>query len=168
HQGLNDSSSWSRGQGWALYGYVMMYRETKDMKYLKFAENIAGYILNHKNLPADKVPYFDFDAPAGMSTPRDASAGALYASALYEFSTYPTTNAAFYRSMANAIINSLNKSYLSAYKANKGFLLTQSTGSFPQKSEVNVPLVYADYYYLEALVRCKMLKEKGKIEFNSK
>lgn len=168
HQGLNDSSSWSRGQGWALYGYVMMYRETKDIKYLKFAENIASFILNHKNLPADKIPYFDFDAPAGKSTPRDASAGALYASALYELSMYPTSKAAYYRSMADTIINSLNKSYLSAYKANKGFLLTQSTGSYPQNSEVNVPLVYADYYYLEALVRSKMLKEKGKIEFNTK
>lgn len=168
HQGLNDSSAWSRGQGWALYGYVMMYRETKDMKYLKFAENIAAFILNHKNLPADKIPYFDFDAPAGKSTPRDASAGALFASALYEFSTYPTAKAAYYRSMANKIINSLSTSYLSEYKANKGFLLTQSTGSFPQNSEVNVPLIYADYYYLEALVRSKMLKEKGKIELNTK
>lgn len=168
HQGLNDSSAWSRGQGWALYGYVMMYRETKDMKYLKFAENIAAFILNHKNLPADKIPYFDFDAPAGKSTPRDASAGALFTSALYEFSTYPTAKAAYYRSMADTIINSLNTSYLSEYKANKGFLLTQSTGSFPQNSEVNVPLIYADYYYLEALVRSKMLKEKGKIEFNTK
>jgi hypothetical protein len=168
HQGLNDSSSWSRGQGWALYGYVMMYRETKDAKYLKFAENIASFILNHKNLPADKIPYFDFDAPAGKSTARDASAGSLIASALYEFSIYTTIKATYYRSMADKIIASLNKSYLSDYKANKGFLLAHSTGSYPQNAEVDVPLVYADYYYLEALVRSKMLKEKGKIEFNTK
>lgn len=168
HQGLNDSSSWSRGQGWALYGYVMMYRETKDVKYLKFAENIATYILNHKNLPADKIPYFDFDAPAGKTTPRDASAGSLIASALYEFSIYPTNQANFYRAMADTIMSSLNKSYLSNYKANNGFLLVHSTGSYPQNSEVDVPLVYADYYYLEALVRSKMLKEKGKIDFNTK
>jgi len=168
HQGLNDSSSWSRGQAWALYGYTMMYRETKDIKYLNFAENIASFILNHKNLPADKIPYFDFDAPAGNKTPRDVSAGALYASALYELSTYETTKADYYRNMANVIMTSLNKSYLCKYKSNKGFLLTHSTGSFPQNSEVNVPLIYADYYYLEALVRSKKLKEKAKIEFNSK
>jgi unsaturated chondroitin disaccharide hydrolase len=168
HQGLNDNSSWSRGQGWALYGYVMMYRETKDLKYLKFAENIASFILNHKNLPADKIPYFDFDATAGKSTPRDVSAGALIASALYEISTYTTSKAAYYLNMADTIINSLNKTYLSDYKANKGFLLTQSTGSYPQNSEVNVPLIYADYYYLEAIVRSKMLKENGKIKFNTK
>ena len=168
HQGLNDSSSWSRGQGWALYGYVMMYRETKDEKYLKLAQNIVSFILNHKNLPADKIPYFDFDAPAGKSTPRDASAGSLIASALYEISTYPTTKATYYRAMADTIINSLNNIYLSDYRKNKGFLLTHSTGSYPQNSEVNVPLVYADYYYLEALVRSEMLKQKGKIEFNTK
>ncbi len=168
HQGLNDSSSWSRGQGWALYGYVLMYRETKDMKYLKFAENIASFILNHKNLPADKIPYFDFDAVAGKSTPRDASAGALIASALYEFSTYSTSKANYYRTMADIMIQSLEKSYLSGYKSNKGFLLGHSTGSYPSNSEVDVPLVYADYYYLEALVRSKMLNEKGKIEFNTK
>jgi unsaturated chondroitin disaccharide hydrolase len=166
HQGLNDSSSWSRGQGWALYGYVMMYRETKDLKYLKFAEKIASFILNHRNLPADKIPYFDFDAPSGKSTPRDASAGSLIASALYEISTYPTSKAAYYRTMADIILNSLNKAYLSDYKANKGFLLTQSTGSYPQNSEVNVPLIYADYYYLEALVRRNSIEKKGTTDFN--
>jgi unsaturated chondroitin disaccharide hydrolase len=168
HQGLNDDSSWSRGQGWALYGYVLMYRETKDMKYLKFAENIASFILNHKNLPTDKIPYFDFDAVAGKTTPRDASAGALIASALYEFSTYSTSKANYYRTMADTMIQSLEKSYLSGYKTNKGFLLGHSTGSYPSNSEVDVPLVYADYYYLEALVRAKMLNEKGKIEYNTK
>ena len=135
---------------------------------MKFAENIAAYILNHKNLPADKIPYYDFDAPAGKTTPRDASAGALIASALYEISTYPTANANYYRTMADTIISSLEKSYLSRYKTNKGYLLGHSTGSYPQNSEVDVPLVYADYYFLEALVRAKMLKENGKLEFNTK
>jgi len=168
HQGLNDESAWARGQGWALYGFVMMYRETKNTTYLTQAEHIADFILNHKNLPADKVPYFDFDAQPGNKTPRDASAAALIASALYEFSQYDSQKGNDYRQNADAIMKSLSGSYFSKYGTNKGFLLTHSTGSMPQNVEVDVPLIYADYYYLEALVRRKVLNEKGRMEFNTK
>ncbi len=168
HQGLNDESAWARGQGWALYGFVMMYRETKNAIYLTQAEHIASFILNHKNLPSDKVPYFDFDAQPGKQTPRDASAAAIIASALYELSQYKTPNASSYRQTADLMMNSLSGSYFSKPGTNKGFLLLHSTGSMPQNSEVDVPLIYADYYYLEALVRQKMLNEKVQIEFNTK
>jgi rhamnogalacturonyl hydrolase YesR len=168
HQGLNDSSSWSRGQGWALYGYTMCYRETKNKVYLHAAQRIAGFILNHKNLPEDKIPYFDFDAKPGKTTPRDASAAALIASALYELSLYDESTSKQYIDAANLIIKNLTNKYHPKAGGSKGFLLNHSTGGFTLDMEVDVPIIYADYYYLEALTRKKMLINKQTIDFNSK
>ena len=162
HQGYSHESAWSRGQAWALYGYTMCYRETKNPAYLRQAENIARFILTHKIMPADLVPYYDFDAPGIPNEPRDASAGAVIASALYELSTY-SSNGKQYRSSADKICERLTKSYRSPIGENRGFLLLHSTGSKPSNSEVDVPLSYADYYYLEALLRGKKLKEKKKL-----
>ena len=152
HQGYSDGSSWARGQAWALYGYTMMYRETKDTKYLMQAKNVAAFILNHPNLPTDKIPYWDFDAPNIPNEPRDASAAAVIASALIELSTFDSNPV--YLKSAEIMLRSLTSS---AYLANKGenglFILKHSTGSKPANSEVDVPLSYADYYYIEALVR---------------
>lgn len=136
-----------------------MYRETKDKKYLSLANNIADFILKHPNLPADKVPYWDFNAPGIPDAPRDASAAAVYASALLELSLYnKNVKRKEYTSAAESIILSLSSP---AYKAttgeNGGFLLKHSVGSLPHKSEVDVPLTYADYYYVEALMRYKAL-----------
>ncbi len=136
----------------------MCYRETKDNAYLSQAEHIADYILNHPNLPKDLVPYYDFNAPGIPNEPRDASAAAVIASGLYELSTY-SKNGKKYRDAADKIIASLTKKYRSAIGENKGFILLHSTGSAPSKSEVDVPLSYADYYYLEALTRSKKLRE---------
>jgi len=154
HQGYSDESAWSRGQAWALYGYTMCYRETRDPKYLRQAENVAGFILNHPNLPKDMIPYWDFDAPNISDEPRDASAAAIMASALSELSTF-SENGSSYRKKADQIIVSLSKNYRSPLGENKGFILIHSTGSKPMNSEVDVPLTYADYYYLEALLRSK-------------
>ena len=151
-QGYADESAWARGQAWGLYGYTMCYRETKDKKYLDQAQHIASFILNHPNLPMDLVPYWDFNAPNIPNEPRDASAAAVMASALYELSTY-SKNKNNYRKTADQIIESLTKSYRSPIGENKGFILLHSTGSKPANSEVDVPLSYADYYYLEALLR---------------
>ncbi len=159
HQGYSHESAWSRGQAWALYGYTMCYRATKDPAYLKHAENIAAFILNHPNLPKDLVPYYDFNAPGIPNEPRDASAAAITASALYELSTYSRKQNQ-YRSTADKIITNLTNSYRSPLNENKGFILLHSTGSRPAGSEVDVPINYADYYYLEALLRFKKLKEK--------
>ncbi len=154
HQGYADGSAWSRGQGWGLYGYTTMYRETKDAKYLVQAEKIADFILNHPNLPADKIPYWDFNAPGIPNEERDASAGALIASALLELQGYLPKKSAEYRKAAEAMLVSLSSP---AYKAklgkNHNFILMHSVGAKPFKSEVDAPLVYADYYYLEALLR---------------
>jgi len=153
-QGANDSSAWARGQGWALYGYTMMYRETKDPKYLKQAEGIAGFIMNHPNLPKDKIPYWDFNAPNIPNEERDASAGAIYASALLELCNYSQENKQKYFSFAEQILKSLSSpKYKAQLGKNNYFILKHSVGHKPAKSEINTPLVYADYYYLEALLR---------------
>jgi len=156
HQGYADESSWARGQSWALYGYTMIYRETKDPIYLKQAENVANYIINVEKLPEDFVPLWDFDLTDFNAEPRDASASAVIASALFELSTYTDseTNKGTYLDVADNIIASLSsEKYYSAIGTNKGFLLKHSTGSKPRGSEIDVPLIYADYYYLEALSR---------------
>jgi len=158
HQGYSHESAWARGQGWAVYGYTMCYRETKNKAYLDQAENIAKYILKNKNMPADLVPYYDFDAPNIPNEPRDASAAAVIASGLYELSTY-SKNGKVFSKAADKIMNSLSTKYISPLGENKGFVLLHSTGSKPSNSEVDVPLSYADYYYLEALLRKKNLRE---------
>lgn len=154
HQGYSDESAWSRGQAWALYGYTMCYRETKSPAYLQHAQNVAKFILTHRNMPSDLVPYYDFDAPGIPNEPRDASAAAVIASALYELSKF-VNDGKSYRKTADKICESLTKYYRSPIGGNRGFILVHSTGSKPSNSEVDVPLSYADYYYLEALLRAR-------------
>jgi len=155
HQGYSDASAWARGQAWALYGYTMCYRETKNPAYLKQAEGVADFIFSNPHMPEDLVPYWDFDAPGIPNEPRDVSAATVIASALYELSTFSTGNG--YLKKANAIMTNVAKHYTSADGTNKGFILGHSTGSKPMNAEVDVPLSYADYYYLEALVRKKQV-----------
>ena len=158
-QGFSDASSWARGQAWALYGYTMTYRETKDSRYLKHARNVANFILNHKNLPADKIPYWDFDAPDIPNTFRDSSAGAIICSALIELSQYVGKDTAeLYLDVAEKQIRVLSSSkYRASLGGNGNFILMHGVGSIPQLSEIDVPLSYADYYYIEALMRYKKL-----------
>lgn len=162
HQGYSDASAWARGQAWSVYGYTVCYRETKDKKYLLLAQNLANYFLRHKNLPTDLIPYYDFDAPNIPNEPRDVSAAAILASALFELSTYAVNNNN-YLQKANQIIANLSTKYTAKLGTYRGFILTQSTGSKPGNFEVNAPLSYADYYYLEAMVRSNRLKNKQAI-----
>ncbi len=160
HQGAADSSAWARGQAWALYGFTMMYRETEKPEYLAQAKHVADYIMNHPAMPADKVPYWDFDAPGIPDVPRDASAAAIMASALIELSQLDSDkqDAKTYRDFAEEQIRSLTSpDYLAPVGENCNFALMHSTGNFPSDSEVDVPLSYADYYYVEALLRLKKL-----------
>jgi len=152
-QGYSDDSAWARGQAWGLYGFIICYRETKDQKYLDQANKIAAFILNHPNLPKDLVPYWDYNDPTIPRTSKDASAAAITASALYELDGYAKNKG--YKKKADKILNSLSKNYRSPEKENGGFILLHSTGHRPAKSEIDVPLIYADYYYLEALLRSK-------------
>jgi unsaturated chondroitin disaccharide hydrolase len=158
-QGAADESAWSRGQAWALYGYTMMYRFTKDKRYLDQANHIAKFILNHPNLPKDKVPYWDFNAPTlpDPNTARDASSAAIIASALLELGQYnDKKEQSNYVTVAAQMLKSLaTPNYRAKLGENGGFLLMHSIGSLPGKVEVDVPLTYADYYFLEALLRYK-------------
>jgi len=157
-QGAADSSAWARGQAWGLYGFTVMYRETKDKKYLDQANHIADFILNNRNLPADKIPYWDFDAPNIPHALRDASAAAIIASALLELSGYSKAKSQNYIKVASTIIKNLSSpEYKAAVGTNGGFVLKHSVGSLPGHSEVDVPLTYADYYFFEAMKRYRKL-----------
>ncbi len=157
HQGHAHHSAWARGQAWALYGYTVMYRETKDAKYLDQANKIASFILNHPRLPEDKIPYWDFDAPTIPKAPRDASAGAIIASALLELSDFAAPAlATTYRAAAEKQVRSLSSpDYLAKVGENGNFIIMHCVGHMPKNSEVDVPINYGDYYYLEALQRLK-------------
>ena len=159
HQGYADESAWARGQAWGLYGFTMCYRETKNKAFLDLAEHIAKFLLEHTDLPKDKIPFWDFNAPGIPNEPRDASAASIMASALYELSTF-STQGKKYRKAADEIMKNLTSYYRAPVGNYKGFILLHSTGHKPAKSEVDVPMIYADYYYLEALTRSIKLKEK--------
>lgn len=153
YQGYKDNSTWSRGQAWALYGFTMCYRETGLKEFLELAQNIAKFIFSHNSLPDDLIPYWDFDAPDIPDAPRDASAASVIASALYELSCY-SENSQYYKQKADKIIQSLSSNkYFAKQGTNNGFLLKHSTGFFSQGHEIDMPLSYADYYFLEAIVR---------------
>ena len=160
-QGYSDESAWARGQAWAIYGYTVCYRETKDKKYLDQAEKIYNFIFTNKNMPEDLVPYWDFNDPNIPNAPRDASAAAVIASALYELSTFEKPE---YKETADKIITSLSSpSYRAILGTNGNFLLMHSVGSIPHGHEIDVPLNYADYYFLEALNRKKELEKNNRL-----
>jgi len=151
HQGFNHESAWSRGQAWGLYGYTVSYRYTGDQRYLDQAKKIAKYIFNHPNLPQDLIPYWDYDAPNIPNEPRDVSAAAITASGLYELAKYDTENTKKYNDWADKILSSLSTA---KYKFDTPpFFLQHSVGSIPGKFEIDTPIIYADYFYVEALLR---------------
>ncbi|MDR2680363.1 MAG: glycoside hydrolase family 88 protein [Tannerella sp.] len=155
-QGYSHESAWSRGQAWAIYGYTVCFRMTGDRKYLDRAIKTFCFMRDHPRMPADKIPYWDMDAPGIPDEPRDASSAACIAAALYEISTTDVPDAESYTAYADSIMTSLASP---AYRAEPGtnghFLLKHSVGSIPHNSEIDVPLNYADYYFLEALKRKK-------------
>ena len=175
-QGYSDNSTWSRGQAWAIYGYTMMYRETGKPEYLEAAKNFTDFYMKH--VEADYVPLWDFNAgqegytPDGDSyaknfmdrakAPRDASAAAVVASALFELGEI--TKNQTYTNDAITMLKSLGSpAYRAVLGENANFILMHSTGSIPHENEIDQPLVYADYYFAEALVRYKRLLTKGTI-----
>ena len=160
-QGYADESIWSRGQAWAIYGYAVCYRETKDRKYLDQALKTFNMMKNLESMPEDLIPYWDMSAPNIPNEPRDVSTASCIASALYEISTMDVPDAAGYKMYADSIMVSLSSpAYRAALGTNGNFLLMHSVGSIPHNSEIDVPLNYADYYYLEALKRKRDI-EKG-------
>ncbi|MCD0468983.1 glycoside hydrolase family 88 protein [Flavobacterium sp. JAS] len=156
-QGYSDDSMWARGQAWAIYGFTMVYRETKDPKFLDFAHKVARVYLDR--LTTDNlIPYWDFNAPGIPNEPRDASAAAIVSSALIELSSYTKdeTLKNEYLTKSKKMIVSLSDHYQS-HDVNSAFLL-HSTGHKPGGSEIDCSINYADYYYLEALLRLQKLK----------
>ncbi len=157
HQGYADNTMWARGQAWGIYGYTMIYRETGDKTFLRFAEKITDVFL--KRLPEDRVPYWDFDAPGIPNEPKDASASAIVASALLELSQLED-NAELgkkYKQTAIKILESLSSANYQSRDTKPSFLL-HSTGHKPNGGEVDAAIIYADYYYIEALTRLAKLQ----------
>lgn len=157
HQGYSDDSDWARGQAWGLYGYVVCYRFTKDLKYLDFAKKIAQFIMDNV-VTEDKIPYWDYNAPDIPNAPRDASAAAVTASALFEMSTYGDPDNIYFNYAETILKNLSSSNYLAQKGENLGFVLMHSVGHLPANSEIDTPLNYADYYYMESLKRYKDLK----------
>ncbi|MCD7973073.1 MAG: glycoside hydrolase family 88 protein [Candidatus Azobacteroides sp.] len=153
HQGYEDSSDWARGQTWAIYGYNLMYKYTRESKYLDLACHIADRFIDR--LPGDLVPYWDFDDPGIPDTYRDASAGAIASCALFDLSKL-IDNADLelkYHNIAIGLLNNLTtKEYLATEEYYKCLLL-HSVGHWNQKTEIDTNINYADYYYLEALLK---------------
>lgn len=159
-QGYSHESAWSRGQAWAIYGYTLCYRYTKDKRYLDQAVKTFEYMKNHKNMPPDLIPYWDMDAPNVPNELRDASSAACIASALYELCTMPVPDPAGYKAYADKMMASLaSPAYRARLGENGNFILMHSVGSIPHNAEVDKPLNYADYYFIEALKRKKEMEK---------
>lgn len=157
HQGYSDSSVWARGQSWAVYGYTVVYRETKDKRFLDFAEKVTDAYLSR--LPEDYVPYWDFDDPRGALAPRDASAACVVSSALLELCNYvEPAKGEEYRKAAMKMLSSLSSDNYKTDASKPAFLL-HSTGHHPAGSEIDASIIYADYYYLEALNRLAAMQK---------
>ncbi|GAA3604755.1 glycoside hydrolase family 88 protein [Flavivirga amylovorans] len=152
HQGLHNESAWARGQAWAIYGYTMAYRFTKDEAYLNQAVQAAAFYLNHKKLSSDGIPFWDFNDPNIPNAPKDVSSATIIASAFFELAEY--TKNSLYLNYANKILETLKQpQYLLGKTINAPFILNRSTGNYNKNSEIDCPIVYADYYFLEALIR---------------
>lgn len=163
HQGYADESAWSRGQAWGLYGYTMLYRETGNNEFLLQAERIADFIFSQPGIKQGEIPYWDFNAPGIPDEPLDVSAAAIIASALFELSTFSDKQNEYVNVARNLLATLSSDEFLANVGDNEGFLLEHATGHKPHNSEVDAPLVYADYYYLEALIRNRDLEEANKL-----
>lgn len=159
YQGESDSSTWARGQAWAIHGFTIAYRYTRDARMLQAAQRVTDYYLNR--LPADAVPNWDFDSP---SQEKDSSAAAITASGLLELSTFVTdpTVAQRYRSAAEAMLDSLcSPDYLVMGTNNSPGVLKRGVGFYKKNEAVNATLIYGDYYFSQALYRYKLLVAGG-------
>ncbi|WP_295728506.1 glycoside hydrolase family 88 protein [uncultured Muribaculum sp.] len=153
HQGYDDDSMWARGQAWAIYGYTMVYRETRDPRFLAFAQKVTDVYLS--SLPADGIPYWDFRDPGIPEVPRDASAACVVASALIELSDYvDASTSRRYLDASKKMLATLASEHYRCGDAKPAFL-SHSVGNMPANSEIDASIIYADYYYIEALTRLR-------------
>ena len=161
HQGYADHSMWARGQSWAIYGYTMVYRYTHDPIFLSFAQKVTDiYLKRLRETSDDMVPLWDMDDPRGIEAPKDASAACIVASALLELSQYlDGWRGKTYRDAAEKMLTDLSTEKYQSRDRNVAFLM-HSTGHHPANSEIDASIIYADYYYIEALSRLKALNER--------
>jgi len=156
HQGYADYSMWSRGQAWAIYGYTMVYRYTKNKRFLDFAQKVTDiYLKRLHETSDDMVPIWDMDDSRGIAAPKDASAACVVASALLELCQY-VKDGDRYRDAAIQMLRDLSTARYQSRDKNVSFLM-HSTGHHPAGSEIDASIVYADYYYIEALLKYKNL-----------
>jgi rhamnogalacturonyl hydrolase YesR len=153
-QGLGDDSAWSRGQAWGIYGFTVAYRETGTQVYFDTACRLADYYIGR--LPPDFVPYWDFNDPVVPDALRDSSAGAIAASGLLELSQYckSSDKEKYWKTGFGALKSLAGPAYLAKNSGNPAILL-HGVGAKPREVEVDVPLIYGDYYFLEAIHRYK-------------
>jgi unsaturated chondroitin disaccharide hydrolase len=156
HQGLADSSMWSRGQSWAIYGYTTVYRYTKEQRFLDFAQKVTDiYLKRLHETSNDWIPIWDMDDPRGQQAPKDASAACVVASALLELCQYvDAEKGKEYRAAAESMLRDLASDVYQSRERNVAFLM-HSTGHHPAGTEIDASIIYADYYYIEALLRLK-------------
>ncbi|MBO0590226.1 glycoside hydrolase family 88 protein [Cellulophaga sp. E16_2] len=158
HQGYADESMWARGQTWGIYGFAMAYRETGKKEFLETSIKLADHYL--ERLPEDGIPYWDFDDPKIPEAPKDASAAAIAACGMLEIANLVKDDQLKekYTNEAIKFIKILSSEEYYSGAKNQALLL-HSTGHYPKNSEIDIPIIYADYYYMEALVRLKKLEE---------
>ncbi|MEP3382855.1 MAG: glucuronyl hydrolase, partial [Maribacter dokdonensis] len=157
HQGYNDNSSWARGQAWGIYGFTMCYRYTGNPVYLEQARKSAEFYLKHSNLPEDGIPFWDFNDSGIPNTIKDVSAATIVASALVELTNF--TNEKAYLEYSKKVLKTLkSEAYLLPSEIEAPFILKHSTGNWPKKDEIDVSVNYADYYFLELMLRIKNKK----------
>lgn len=159
HQGYADESMWARGQGWGIYGFAISHRETGREDFLETSIKLAEKFL--QRLPEDGIPFWDFDDPDIPNAPKDASAAAVAACGLIELSglVKDETLKEKYIASARKLVAILSTDEYLSKDANQAILL-HSTGHYPRNSEIDVPIIYADYYFLEALLKLKKLDAK--------
>ncbi len=157
HQGYANESMWARGQGWGIYGFAMAYRETGDSNFLNTAIKLSDKFL--ERLPEDGIPFWDFDDPKIPNAPKDASAAAVAACGLMELSGLVQDEKlkSKYFNAGKKLVEILSSSAYLSHAKNDALLL-HSTGNHPKNKEIDMPIIYADYYYMEALLRLQKLE----------
>lgn len=151
-QGLSATSSWSRGNAWALHGLAVAYRCTGELRYLNAAKRVSHYFI--ASLPDDHVPHWDFRAHPIEAEERDTSAGSIAASGLLELAALvPEDERRIYAGAAERMLLSLAERYATWDRPEHGAILVEGTGNKPAGSNINVSLIYGDYYFAEAFAK---------------
>ena len=159
-QGFSDESSWARGQAWGLYGYTEIFGKTGNEKFLEQAKNIAQFIMSNDRIPNNNIPYWDYDDSGIPNVPKDASAAAIVVSALLDLQNFDKENKKQYLAYAETILRTLSSDeYLAKKETNGGFILKHSVGNIHENNETDAPLNYADYYFLEALLKWNTIND---------